>query len=175
MTMYYTFITAIALIFLIALYIMRRSMHLERLQSDLMRHIYSHENVYVRDYASYEMARVSHWRPFMRVLFGGNFIKSYGPVCQFLWDYGPHSDPTTNRIWWASYWEIYLQLDRKTQRYIDRKYYGLTMILHRLHPDLMCEIIYRFEQQDMEKSNSCGIGAAEYDNIMAAQEMMNGL
>jgi hypothetical protein len=133
-----------------------------------------------------EFDLVSNNQHYWRVFFLKSPRSLYGPLIQGIWDYNPVTSPGTsspfvkyNDYWWRCYKEIYLKLQynwitsKKTRKYMairnHRYFLPVALAAAGLDPE---ELLPPKEKVTPEEKFSMQAGAEEYDQILAAQELI---
>jgi len=134
-------------------------------------------------YAHQEYGRVTYNQHLWRVFTFRSAKSLYGPLTQGFWNHIGNNVKTYDKYWWRCYQEIYLKLDaadvleRRTRYYMARgTKYGMTLpfALERLGVDIPSWL--KFTEEEQAKSIlPTNAGAEEYDQIMAAQEIVEHL
>ena len=126
-------------------------------------------------YAHQEYNRVTYNQHFWRLFTFRSAKSLYGPLTQGIWNYTGNMN-AYDKYWWRCYQEIYLKLpmDGKRERQI-RYYMGhgvrLPCALDRAGIDIPSWLASTEGKQAKSISPTIA-GAEEYDQIMAAQELM---
>lgn len=120
-----------------------------------------------------EIIDVSVYRHTLSLLLRRQWVHLYGPLCQHLhWFNEGQSNPRDRVIWWQCYVKVYFGLCLKEKRKISRRMvipFDLPTILSISGHSRAVDDIYKDIAQ---KSNSCGIGAQEYEEIMQVQDIV---
>ena len=138
----------------------------------------------VRLYQIHEIENTPRWKPFMRKFLGLDWIRSYGPLCQYLWHFNGNADPQQDDLWRKYYEDGYLKLDPKQRRKVGR-YYGRlnshywgnlrAAIILAGYRDIAHLVECEIEYQQILNSRSSSVMVDEYDEIMKAQALTEEL
>ena len=130
-------------------------------------------------YAHQEYSRVTYNQHLWRVFTFRSAKSLYGPLTQGIWNYTGNNVNTYDKFWWRCYQEIYINLARdgemeqRTRYYMDFGKYGATLpfALERAGLDIP-KWLASTEGKQAKSISPTIAGAEEYDQIMAAQELM---
>ena len=132
-------------------------------------------------YAHQEYNQVTYNQHFWRVFTFRSAKSLYGPLTQGIWNHTGRTVNTYDKYWWRCYQEIYLKLvidgemEQRTRYYMDYGKYGATLPFALERAGIGVDAWLEASGKKQAKSISPMIeGAEEYEEIIAAQEIMHG-